>query len=209
MGDSNSREGWSIKVVDEFTLNTSPQVFKDLILSINREKKELFSNPLLRVDVTFEGEQHAMDWYLDGYLGADDGWCQQFGDIQVWVLEENKIRIQMTCYLPGYSWALGYMKALAGYLRQSYGLGGKNMQVESEIPAAEIRDNKLTKSKRGPRHYSTEEKIKAVEDWDNFDRDAHPITLEEWLEKKFGFNENGDLLVKPSTFYGWRKLKKS
>ena len=61
------------------------------------------------------------------------------------------------------------------------------------------------KSKRGPRNYSKAEKVKAVKEWNDLDKDTNPIRLEEWLDAKFG-NENGVLNVKQSTFYGWRKL---
>jgi hypothetical protein len=67
---------------------------------------------------------------------------------------------------------------------------------------------KKRKSKRGPHQYSKDEKIRAVTEWDDLDKDKYPTTLEEWLEQKFG-EEHGVLCVKPSAFHGWRKLKNS
>jgi hypothetical protein len=60
------------------------------------------------------------------------------------------------------------------------------------------------KSKRGPRRYSRAEKIAKRQEWENLDRDANPITLDQWLEIEFG-EESGVLVVPPSTFYGWPK----
>jgi hypothetical protein len=62
------------------------------------------------------------------------------------------------------------------------------------------------KSKRGPRPKTKEEKIAAIRTWDALDRDRFAITLEEWLEERFG-TTGGKLNVPPSTFHGWRKLK--
>ena len=66
-------------------------------------------------------------------------------------------------------------------------------------------DHCITKSKRGPRRYSRQDKINARKEWDEFDRDKNPETLEEWLENKFGSRADGLLIVPPSTFYGWPK----
>lgn len=63
------------------------------------------------------------------------------------------------------------------------------------------------KSKRGPHRYSRKEKIEAVNDWDNLDKDLSPCTLAEWLEHRFGA-PGGGLNVAESTFHGWRKLLK-
>jgi hypothetical protein len=65
---------------------------------------------------------------------------------------------------------------------------------------------KPAKGKQGPRGgLSKAERIAAVKEWDGLDRDINPITLEEWLNKKFG-NTAGQLNVPLSTFHGWRKL---
>ena len=82
----------------------------------------------------------------------------------------------------------------------------KTVGVElSELEAISI--HRATKSKRGPHNYSTQEKIDAVNDWEALDKDLHPITLEEWLENRFG-TDYGVLRVAVSTFHSWRKLKK-
>jgi len=62
------------------------------------------------------------------------------------------------------------------------------------------------KSKRGPRPRTKEAKIAAIRAWDALDRDRFAITLEEWLEERFG-TTGGKLNVPPSTFHGWRKFK--
>lgn len=62
------------------------------------------------------------------------------------------------------------------------------------------------KSKRGPRPRTKEEMIAAIRAWDALDRDRFAITLEEWLEERYGLT-GGKLNVPPSTFHGWRKLK--
>jgi hypothetical protein len=66
----------------------------------------------------------------------------------------------------------------------------------------------VTPAKQGPRYYSNEEKIAAYKEWKALDRYITPIMLEEWLEEKFGI-EYGQLKVKKSTFYGWKKLVES
>ncbi len=64
------------------------------------------------------------------------------------------------------------------------------------------------KGKQGPRRYSLEEKKMAFLEWQQLDRDKHPITLEEWLEERFGAT-GGKLNVPKSTFYGWKKYIES
>lgn len=61
-------------------------------------------------------------------------------------------------------------------------------------------------SKKGPRKYSDEEKLKALKEWDDLDKSKYPINVQEWLVKKFG-EESGIPNVAKSTFYGWKKLK--
>lgn len=60
------------------------------------------------------------------------------------------------------------------------------------------------KSKRGPRTRTKQEKIEAVKAWDNLDRDQFAITLDDWLDERFG-NTGGKLNVPTSTFHGWRR----
>jgi hypothetical protein len=62
----------------------------------------------------------------------------------------------------------------------------------------------LGKSKNGPRNYSVEEKRAAYLEWQRLDRDQTPLTLDDWLDEKFG-NRHGHLNVKPSTLYGWKR----
>lgn len=71
-----------------------------------------------------------------------------------------------------------------------------------------VREIGKGKAKTGPRNYSTDEKIAAVTEWDNRDRDLHPEKLEEYLERKFGIGSGGIPNVAESTFHGWRKLTK-
>jgi hypothetical protein len=77
-----------------------------------------------------------------------------------------------------------------------------------EQDEVEIAGNQQPKSKRGPRNYSRDEKIKFLHEWDKLDRDANPITLVDWLEEKFGAT-GGELNVAKSTFYGWKRLRNS
>jgi len=84
----------------------------------------------------------------------------------------------------------------------------RNGDVTYEVqPAPAEGKGRQAKSKRGPRKYSLAEKIKARQEWDNLDRDNSPVTLEQWLETKFGL-EGGELVVPTSTFYGWPKSDK-
>ena len=84
------------------------------------------------------------------------------------------------------------------------------VEKSKPTPRAETKQNtqnkkKNAKSKRGPRKYSTDEKIAAYNEWQNLDRDLDPVTLEEWLDNRFG-NDNGVLKVATSTFYSWKNL---
>ena len=67
---------------------------------------------------------------------------------------------------------------------------------------------KQRKSKCGPRRWTKQEKIEALKAWGALDRDRFAITLEEWLEERFGAT-GGQLNVAVSTFYGWRKYLKN
>jgi len=82
-----------------------------------------------------------------------------------------------------------------------------NERNETDKHNLSTEEKSTKKSKRGPRRYSVAEKIEAVEQWDKLDRDKFPVTLDEWLEEKFG-TTGGVLNVAVSTFHGWRKLKK-
>jgi hypothetical protein len=50
-----------------------------------------------------------------------------------------------------------------------------------------------------------ETKVKALTAWNNLDRDINPLTVQEFLDKRFGEGN-----VAESTFHGWRKqIRKS
>lgn len=61
--------------------------------------------------------------------------------------------------------------------------------------------------KKGPRKYSDEEKLKALDDWDKLDKRKFPINVQDWLVERFG-DVDGVPKVPKSTFYGWGKLRK-
>ena len=64
------------------------------------------------------------------------------------------------------------------------------------------------REKRGRSKYSDKEKLDALEEWDELDPAISGVTLEEFLERKFGI-ERGFLNVQTSTFHTWREsLKK-
>lgn len=63
------------------------------------------------------------------------------------------------------------------------------------------------KGKQGPRNYSTEEKLAALDAWERLDRDTNPINLEDWLIEYFGTDAAIPRVAK-STFHGWRRLRK-
>jgi len=52
--------------------------------------------------------------------------------------------------------------------------------------------------------FTLEQKHEAYMHWENMDKNISPIVIEEFLEYKFGYKENGDLIVAKSTFYGWK-----
>lgn len=58
--------------------------------------------------------------------------------------------------------------------------------------------------KRGPQRYSDQQKLEALKEWDELDKAFSAISLEEFLIRKFGENEDGSPLVAKSTFHGWR-----
>ncbi len=60
-----------------------------------------------------------------------------------------------------------------------------------------------SKSKRGRKTPTDAEKHKALKEWDGIDKSITSITLEEFLEQRFGTN-GGVLNVAVSTFHGWR-----
>lgn len=70
--------------------------------------------------------------------------------------------------------------------------------------AAKHKSPNTKKSKRGKSRYSEAVMKKAVLDWEAIDTKIDPITLDEFLEQRFG-TEGGILKVSPSTFYSWRK----
>lgn len=76
--------------------------------------------------------------------------------------------------------------------------------VPNELEQGKI-PKEIKKSKRGPRNYSKEEKIKARQEWDSLNRDIKAVTLEEFLVERFGTNVDGSPKVAKSTFHGWPK----
>jgi hypothetical protein len=67
--------------------------------------------------------------------------------------------------------------------------------------------DKRQKEKRGRRSYVDKaEKLQALKDWDKLTSGDRPSQAD-WLENRFGTNPSG-LNVSPSTFRGWRRLKK-
>jgi len=80
--------------------------------------------------------------------------------------------------------------------------------IANDIHIGELEKEKRKKvSKRGPQRYSTTEKLRALLDWDALDKNISPVTLREFLERRFG-EEGGIPLVAESTFHGWRQQLK-
>lgn len=82
--------------------------------------------------------------------------------------------------------------------------------IASDIHIGDLARAKRAKaSKRGPHRYSEMAKLKALQDWDELDKNISPITLQEFLEKRFA-DDRGISQVAESTFHGWRQqLRKS
>ena len=97
-----------------------------------------------------------------------------------------------------------FQRVRDGALKRLESQGFTFTQIDSPTPV-DPPDNKR-KSKRGPHRYSREEKIAALQAWENLDKEEHPINLDYWLEEWFGAHPDGSLKVAPSTFYGWKKL---
>jgi len=81
--------------------------------------------------------------------------------------------------------------------------GWKVDDVEGETGKENGAEPRVKKGKQGPHRYSSQEKLDAHNAWDAIDQDMTPISLEEFLEEKFGV-EAGNLIVPLSTFHGWR-----
>lgn len=103
----------------------------------------------------------------------------------------------------------GVWNKVAQVWQQIKGVMEKDGWIVDQATAADSIDGGGTanvKHKQGPRRYSTQEKIAARQEWDALDRDSDPVTLPEWLERKFGSNPTtGALNVPESTFYSWPK----
>lgn len=79
------------------------------------------------------------------------------------------------------------------------------LKKDKEQEIWEIQTAKV--SKKGPRKYSDEVKLKALQDWDRLDKAKFPINVEDWLLERFG-DKGGIPNVAKSTFYGWKKSLK-
>ncbi len=53
-------------------------------------------------------------------------------------------------------------------------------KTAEDEPATNGRSDK--KGKQGPRNYSTAEKLAALNEWEQLDKDKYPTKVEDWLE---------------------------
>jgi hypothetical protein len=93
-------------------------------------------------------------------------------------------------------------------------LEAENAKLRAELDALRQENERKEKhlidkrkSKRGPHRYSDKDKLKALEDWAELDKNKYPVTLQEWLVERFG-DDGGVPKVPKSTFYGWKKALK-
>lgn len=86
-------------------------------------------------------------------------------------------------------------------IRASQDLANEMRKARSSALEKTHSTKNVKRTKRGPKSRPDKEKIEALKAWENLDRS---VPLEEFLEQRFGTTQGGDLIVKPSTFHGWR-----
>jgi hypothetical protein len=189
----------------EGNVDISPDQLPNAIRYFNKNRTELFQYPLLRVRISQSGEEGMPIFELTGFFRESTGYTGEswFGHISAYASGKGS-RIEGVSNFKIY-WALAYFEELRKYLNVI--TQPSDRQQEKTVIETQQIDEPAKKSKRGPRKYSRDKKIEALENWESLDRDINPITLEEWLDYEFG-NTGGVPNVAASTFHGWRKLKK-
>ena len=97
-----------------------------------------------------------------------------------------------------------YWPALREAIEKAYP-GSTLTKAEQADTEPKPQEETKPKSKRGRSSFTKQEKIDTRKEWENLDPDLSTETLEGFLERKFGANPDGSLIVAESTFYSWPK----
>lgn len=89
--------------------------------------------------------------------------------------------------------------------KEALGLKVKSLEEElAKYKQTEHRKEAKRISKKSRSQYSDEEKLRAVKEWLELEKSKNPITVIDWLAKRFQ-DKNGIPNVAKSTFYSWKK----